>query len=955
MRKKRTATDKYKRSTKKDIDTNPYFFSDRTLKTIAIFMMALAVTLAVPHVSLWGTSFGTKAAEAQSQGSTCTVNGQVACAQEETSHSLFACESVGGTSLTWNRIDVFASSDSCRSACQENFASSCSTPPAGGITTTITFQETNPAPPQLNTLLTLVFNVQDNPNIASINLLVRSPNGQTFQVPIQWRTFGCPPSCSGTFTPNQVGTYQYDIRALSSTGGVVAGPISGTFSVDTAGTSAGGPYLCVTGNSYFCSASSSCNGLGIFHSNRGSVQACSSECSRLASSGAVCTTEQAIRQQQGSTQYYWCDTRADPNYGKCFTSSQQCLGGNARGPLSLQQCQQLAGTSGSTGISSNLACQACQERGGVFCAIQNDYINSYAYGTSGINPLLAGSLYRTECVRDANECSLKRGTSYENGATCPDLCQETCYTASLTGGFQIGAGSVQGSNFQSLGLPIASCSPQPPIDIAGIILTGTSNQNVLQRPLLLQGNLCPAQQDRCWCTIIRSSSISGSIGGTSGLGFSSIPGSTRTQHWAPPKFTPPKAGPNEPVCDLASKNITIQAGLEGADGSSIRLVLAGQPVTIKGDIGTRSGVCKGYSYTCLDFQESQCEFKKGFWKDTYKYQACEVRSDFDNLGRIAGKGSGSDWHIGKIIGFIATALAVVFTACVPCLKAFAGLVNLPVNSILPILHGMQALAPTIDGCGFNSLALLPLAQSLGGRGISSDPQIQCELACENGRKNCVNSCGREGTPGYDTCERTCFNNYAQCTVQRCSIEIGGTGDVVAKAAAELQPEEIERLNRVEQRITGRQIPGCSQNDAECKKILQSLFAGAGALQGCPQKEPRECWSVCGFEYKTEVGAQPLCDQGGVVCDYNKNSKSCTQSSATAGTYQCTSRSCGGAPDATVNIRVIAPDGSLIKQDQTRADANGLFSYTLNAPDVDGEVTLIVSTPQQGSVTLSIGG
>lgn len=208
-------------------------------------------------------------------------------------------------------------------------------------------------------------------------------------------------------------------------------------------------------------------------------------------------------------------------------------------------------------------------------------------------------------------------------------------------------------------------------------------------------------------------------------------------------------------------------------------------------------------------------------------------------------------------------------------------------------------------------------------------------------------------PGDCPLNSDCVNSVCVATSQT-------TFDLIARISSTLEPEEIEQLNKLEQRITGQQIginsiPGCDNNNQRCRDVLLSLFAGANGLRSCPLKEPRECWSVCGFEYKTDVGAQPLCDQGGVVCDYSKSSKSCAKSSATAGTYQCTSRSCGGAPDATVNIRVIAPDGSLIKQDQTRADANGLFSYTLNAPDVDGEVTLIVSTPQQGSVTLSVGG
>src|SRR3989344_9496786 len=65
---------------KKDssVDNNPYFFSPRTLKLIAVFIVSLTLSLMVPNIVLWKTSFGTGAGEAQDAscvnlGGTCNT------------------------------------------------------------------------------------------------------------------------------------------------------------------------------------------------------------------------------------------------------------------------------------------------------------------------------------------------------------------------------------------------------------------------------------------------------------------------------------------------------------------------------------------------------------------------------------------------------------------------------------------------------------------------------------------------------------------------------------------------------------------------------------------------------------------------------------------------------------------------------------------------------------------
>jgi hypothetical protein len=329
-------------------------------------------------------------------------------------------------------------------------------------------------------------------------------------------------------------------------------------------------------------------------------------------------------------------------------------------------------------------------------------------------------------------------------------------------------------------------------------------------------------------------------------------------------------------------------------------------------------MCQGYSYNCLDFQQSQCTVSRGSFKDTYSYQPCPAGTE-----RIAGKGAGSDWHFGRILGFIA-GIALTFLG-IPGMQGFLGLSDHAFTTLRASLAAAMVFAPTLDGCGLNLLALAPLVNSLSEETPGSPPVV--------GTNTCVDSTGT--------------------MIQICAA---------AKAAGNLNAEDIQKSNEIqqqlEQRITGRQItlPGCDSKDPdkrkECVQLLGTIAATMNSLNTgtCTQKEPRECWSVCGRQYETDVGAAPLCDEGGVPCDYDKSTKSCTQNSAVAGLYQCSSSSCGGAANTVVNIRIIAPDGTLIKQDQTRTDANGDFSYTLVAPEVNGEVTVIVSTPLLGTTT-----
>jgi hypothetical protein len=92
--------------------------------------------------------------------------------------------------------------------------------------------------------------------------------------------------------------------------------------------------------------------------------------------------------------------------------------------------------------------------------------------------------------------------------------------------------------------------------------------------------------------------------------------------------------------------------------------------------------------------------------------------------------------------------------------------------------------------------------------------------------------------------------------------------------------------------------------------------------------PEGCWSVCGREYTTSTSAAPICNQGGRVKSYEEAQ------------YSCSARTCGTLANYVVAIQVLHGD-DIIKEDTTTTDDDGQFSYTLTAPNLDDEVSIIV--------------
>jgi len=101
-----------------------------------------------------------------------------------------------------------------------------------------------------------------------------------------------------------------------------------------------------------------------------------------------------------------------------------------------------------------------------------------------------------------------------------------------------------------------------------------------------------------------------------------------------------------------------------------------------------------------------------------------------------------------------------------------------------------------------------------------------------------------------------------------------------------------------------------------------------------------CYRICGEQYKTDPGRAPICSKmitkapgsSEVVILYEN------------ATYPCTESYCGKWERKDIKIEIINPSGNHIHAATTMTDAYGKFSYTFNAPHIDGEFTAIVSIP-----------
>jgi len=102
------------------------------------------------------------------------------------------------------------------------------------------------------------------------------------------------------------------------------------------------------------------------------------------------------------------------------------------------------------------------------------------------------------------------------------------------------------------------------------------------------------------------------------------------------------------------------------------------------------------------------------------------------------------------------------------------------------------------------------------------------------------------------------------------------------------------------------------------------------------------FSVCANDYKTDIGAAPVCQNGG----YNVDPPSVPMN------YTCGSRSCQGFAYKSVQITIYNSLGQVAMTTTTNTDVNGHFTYSFTAPSLEGTYSAVVVVPGLASSAAS---
>jgi len=285
----------------------------------------------------------------------------------------------------------------------------------------------------------------------------------------------------------------------------------------------------------------------------------------------------------------------------------------------------------SAGASSTSTCNTCIASGGTWCVRRGLY-----------TPPEAICAPTGQCPASYGDYTYTPYNTCDTGIL--SLCEEACNwrVNQYAYGYSYGSGSATGA-----GIPIGICSDLPPYAVSLYIQQSRSaSSTTISPPMPFYGRgLCQNANDICYC-----SSIS--------LGTQTTPLETpvtpKTLHWPINDNTyikdPPKKGANEVDCSQAT-DATIKAQITSGgsgQGSTLRVVAAGQPVTIEGEVGQFSNICDGYKYTCQIFTELGCKLERGGFlnsKQKLLYRACPT-----NLpNRIYAEGEDEKTCIGCIL------------------------------------------------------------------------------------------------------------------------------------------------------------------------------------------------------------------------------------------------------------------------------------------------------------------
>ena len=315
---------------------------------------------------------------------------------------------------------------------------------------------------------------------------------------------------------------------------------------------------------------------------------------------------------------------------------------------------------GAGGFSRPLSCalapnnecsQFCQTRGS----------NGGSCRTPDSNPTVQARQFQNVCGLSGVCTCNTGGTTEVYNIACSEAClTDSRSTALITSGFSA----------TQTAFPVGQCAD--PSTYQSFLLawqisgqSGTSGASYVQQPHILRGpntdgrGLYQCNSDQyCVCTYVNFNSFS------TAAAPASLPG---TRVWDDPNDITdraPRAAPNDRVCDMPSSatiTASISAGATGGNAAlaqSLKLVQAGDSVTITGSVAKLSNVCKGYNYTCQTQSVIPCEMKKYYILTTLNYADCPA--SLPEVVHEEGKDTNVNWKFMEGFGLIA---AGALTGC----------------------------------------------------------------------------------------------------------------------------------------------------------------------------------------------------------------------------------------------------------------------------------------------------
>ncbi len=627
-----------------------------------------------------------------------------------------------------------------------------------------------------------------------------------------------------------------------------------------------------------------------------------------------------------------------------------------------------------------------------FCSKQSRTTGSCIY-TSSTNAQYSNT-YQNVCRQgELCQCGGTAGQNYQYGVECPEAC--------VTGTASIGTYNPAFSS-QQTSFPIGQCTDTQ--GYQGLLLafqigtqSGVTGTQYVQQPRILSGpnggrGLYQCQpHEYCVCTYISLSSF------TANNNRPSTPILPGTKTWDDPadiSDRAPTAAPNDRICDQAAADATITATLSLGAGTSsnsnLRLIQAGDTVTITGSVGKLADTCKGYTYTCRREKVVGCDVKNRVLWTTLDYKDCPaglpeiVHEDGDgknaNWGMIASIAIiaatwGATTPLTPLAGKISGIDALFYAGVAGAVDAFADgsrcSSGAPNANYAPMIYngiyqtarigGNQQTTPgqpagtlsTCNNCLADSggaatwLCLVGGNQDLGyclpvGPCPPGTTQKMClpDITVTTSQYGTCNSCVEAGKTW---CQNSgCQNSEISCPGERfTSIPAGcptGTGAATAKPTFDITGRNVlpgnpfQTPSALAPTVAQSGVTAAGSSSASGYLAGQIASSILGQLPTCPSPEELSgCFRVCGKTYETEASRAPTCTS--TVLAYKEAA------------YKCGQGSCGGFAGKRVRVQIKDPGGAVVIDDTTTADANGEFSYTFAAPAADGEFTAVVSVPK----------